>query len=501
MVGNERGGGFCEKATFSQCTGCGTSENFPDSSLSVLRRMSPRVPLADEANDEIAPSETLFGDRGLVFLSHSSRPREEHELGAGDTLQRHEHRKAYLKRLLAALGDRLPPLGFATWLDQKDLEKGECFDTLIYDALLRCRSAVILIDRDALDSEYVLAEATILTFRRTVGDPVHLLPVLLGDVTDKDVKASRLGRVLRLDALLPLRPANRKQNGSAALSTADEITQELDESITPCDDADSSTQRWIDHVSSYLSRVTDEALRRAAKTIGVDSEEWQTTRHKPRALAAAFLSCEPGLVYKALQELVPQLDPHQVQRAVQYVQPLWVDLGAAQVVMAANNRSAPDRVVGLSTRAYRLGKNLAERATAGDWRYHIHALPEITGEDTINELVERCDRTLRDALNLSHHDTPQQLAAQLTDMEGVFVVLRCDSGDPSTARAVMEELRVRFPGIVIVALAPADHRLWKAEKIKSAYESFTRAKERAARKYVSDTAKLADDEIKVDSDD
>lgn len=437
----------------------------------------------------------------MVFLSHSSRPRQQDELGTGDTLQRHKHRKIYLKRLLEALDDRLPGIGFQTWLDQQDLRAGESFDTLIYDALIRCRAAVILVDRDALDSDYVRTEATILTFRRAIGDPVHVLPVLLGDVTDREVRASKLGTCPGLDTLLPLRPANHKPNGPAALSTADEITQALDSSITPGDDPDSPTQRWIDNVSSYLAGVSDEALRRAAKAIGVDPHAWQRTLRKPQALAAAFLSCAPSLVYRALQELVPQLDPYRITQAVRHLRPLWVELDAAQVVRAASTPSARDHVVGLSTRALRLGVNLAERATTGDLQFPIHTLPEITGEDTINELVERCDRMLRDALNLSHHDTPQQIAAQLADMKGTYVVLRCDAADPRTSRAVMNELRLRFPGLVVVALAPANHKLWKTGNIRSAYESFTQDKERIARKYVSDTSKLANDLIKVDSDD
>jgi len=427
----------------------------------------------------------------------------ERELAENDSLRDHQSRKHYLSNLLTALDSSLPPLGFQAWLDKKNLEEGEGFDTLIFDALARCRAAVILIDRDALDSSYVLAEATILTFRRTVGDPLHLLPVLLGDVTDDDVNKSKLGRILRLDSLLPLRPSSGTTDDTTVRPTADEISQSLDQNVTASDKADSPTQRWIDNVSSYLAGASEDALLRAAKAIGVDPDVWLrlTTRRKPRALAAAFLSCGPQAVYRALQELVPQLEPHRVQRAVAHVRPLWVELDAAQAVMAANGPSAPDHVVGLPTRAIRLGVNLAERATMGDFQYPVRSIPEITGEDTINELVTRCDLSLRDELNLSHHDTPEQLTAQLDDLKGAFIVLRCDAVDPVTARAVMDGLRRIYRGIVIVALAPTDHRLWQAGAIKPAYESFTRAKERAARKYVSDTAQLANDPIKVDSDD
>ncbi|MFJ4939701.1 toll/interleukin-1 receptor domain-containing protein [Streptomyces pseudovenezuelae] len=468
---------------------------------SPAHRMSAPLLPADETDDKGHPSGSSFGERGLVFLSHSSRIRTERELGENDSLRDHQHRKNYLINLLTTLDTGLPRLGFQAWLDKKNLEEGEGIDTLIYDALARCRAAVILIDRDALDSSYVLAEATILNFRRTVGDPIHILPVLLGDVTDNDVNASKLGRILRLDSLLPLRPTAGKTDDTSVEPTADEIAQALDRSVTRCDTADSPTQRWIDNVSSYLAGASEDALLRAAKAIGVDPDLWLTTRRKPRALAAAFLSCGPRPVYRALQELVPQLEPHRVQRAVAHVQPLWVELDAAQAVMAATSLSAPDHVVGLPTRAIRLGVTLAERATMGDFQYPVRSIPEITGEDPINELVTRCDHSLRDELNLSHHYTREQLTAQLDDLKGAFVVLRCDGVDPATARAVMDGLRRIYRGIVIVALAPTGHRLWQAGNVKPAYESFTQAKEDAARKYVSDTAQLANDLIEVDSDD
>ena len=438
--------------------------------------------------------------RGLVFLSHSSRIRQESELRPGDSLRRHTYRKKYLRQLLSCLDEQLDAAGFPTWLDRLDMGEGENFDTLIYDALGRCQAAVILIDRDALDSDYVRKEVTILHWRKVVGDSIYLLPVLLGDVTDEDLRESELGRQTGIDSLIPLRPADRKANSMAAQSTAEAITHALADATVGWEDADSPNHRWIDDVSLFLSEASPGALQRAARRIGVDDHAWHQAERKRQAIAAALLSCDARTAYKVLQDIVHQLEPDRAKKTIERSLPLWVDLQAARIVMSANDLAVDDRVVGLSSRAYRLGVHLAQRATACAPEYPVLPVPDVTGEETIEELLDRYDRTLRDLLSISHNATLETLAGYLDLSSGIYVIMRCDSLTARTAQAVMAGLHQRFPGIVIVVLAGTQHPVWRQSHIRQAYDPFTRTQENDARWYVSAVSRLVRKTIKVDSD-
>jgi TIR domain len=429
--------------------------------------------------------------RGLVFLSHSSRERDETELGPGDSLNNHRYRKKYLGQLLGELGDQLKAAGFQPWLDRTDLGAGERFDTLIYDALYRCRAAVILIDRDTLDSNYVAKEATILVWRQTVGDPVYLLPVLLGGVTEAEVKESRLGRQSGIDRLSSIRAASRKLNGPAARETAMQISGKVANGAFGLDSLDSPKLRWIDDVSHYLSGASDSALLRAARTIGVEQHAWHRTARKREAIAAALLSCDIRKTFKVLQGLLHQLDTDRAKKTVRHAEPLWVDLNAARVVMEANDLPAEARIVGLTTDSLEYGAHLARRATACAPEYPVCKFPVVSGENPVRELVRRYDHTLRELLNVPPHATSEEMAGYLDYSQGIYVVMRCDTHSPKTLQAVMDELHRRFPGIVVIAVAGPQRPIWRSVRFRQAYARFAQKEEDMAAWYTNSLRDLA----------
>jgi TIR domain len=166
----------------------------------------------------------LPGSRGLVFLSHTSRPRTELELGR-EEYRRHTHRRKHLGQLLEQLQEQLVTAGFAVWSDRSSLVPGYHIDSTIHRALKECRAAVVLMNGDALDSGYMRREINVLMYRKTV-DSLYVLPVLLG-VQAEEVRDSSLGRDTGIDTDLALRPSSPKLNQTAARLTAEEITRRL----------------------------------------------------------------------------------------------------------------------------------------------------------------------------------------------------------------------------------------------------------------------------------
>jgi len=94
----------------------------------------------------------------VTFLSHTSRIRQPHELPAGMPHAPHVHRKRFLRMLIRALIDRIRAGGGDIWIDSEQVEATEEFEPSIYLGLFHCAAAVVLIDEDALYSDYMSKE-------------------------------------------------------------------------------------------------------------------------------------------------------------------------------------------------------------------------------------------------------------------------------------------------------------------------------------------------------
>lgn len=442
-------------------------------------------------------------ESGLVFLSHSSRQRDPEELSPDDKLNRHLHRKRFLSAVLEELQGKLEGEGFDVWWDRLNLRGGDVFDALIYDALALCDAAIVLVDRDALDSNYVRREVTILTFRASVGDGLTILPVLLGGVTDKELADSPLGRNTDLHTRLPVRPQAKKTNVTNAPGIVNEIVAALADRLeSKANRLDSLTRRWIEDISFLLSGLSDDLLWRAAQSLGESRSEWLRNENKQRAIAASLLGSDKlDDVYAALREVVDWLAPHHAKLTVERTQPLWVDLHAARVVQDTSQLTNGRRVVGVSTRAYRLGRDVCLRATVASPQYRVLRLPDVVGEAPLQELTDRYDETIRTALNLSKVDEPETVTNKLSGFRGIYALMRCDTLDVATTAALVETMQLRFPGISLVLLGNRESGIWRNLPMEHAYSDLSMEVELDARRYVSQIAQLIGDLIPVDADD
>src|ERR1700694_2670824 len=99
-----------------------------------------------------------------VFVSHSSK--------GADAAKR-----------LDDVHSGLQGRGYDVLMDICDIRSGEEWRQKIHRMLAQCHAAVILFNQDAIDSRWVLKEATILAWRHALERPAFkLLPVRLGDV-------------------------------------------------------------------------------------------------------------------------------------------------------------------------------------------------------------------------------------------------------------------------------------------------------------------------------
>src|SRR5262245_40221241 len=101
-----------------------------------------------------------------IFISHSNRD------------------EVPLDRLVKELKDA----GHTVWYDRGGLKPGDQWREEIRRALHDAQAAVILFAENALTSSWVIAETTILTWRRAVDRSFVVIPVLLTPVTPEALR-------------------------------------------------------------------------------------------------------------------------------------------------------------------------------------------------------------------------------------------------------------------------------------------------------------------------
>jgi hypothetical protein len=397
----------------------------------------------------------------------------------------------------------LKSLGFDIWVDRRRMAGGDDIDAVVTAALSLCDVAVVLVDHDALNSNYMRYEVNSLRYRLAVGDRIAVIPVLLGGVTDQDLATSPAGMHVGLGGLMPVRPSAIKANATTAPATVAEIVAAVDRQALPAPDRSGSpTRMWIELVGCLLKEVPDILLWRAAEKVGMSQVEWDRTRDKRAALAAALLGCpDAQAVYSAMQQMIGFISARDAEMAVDRILPLWVDPDAASVVIGSDDLPHGERLLGLNTRAFRLGRHVVQRATVSSPEYITLPLPDVAGEKPLDEIIIRYDQTLRDTLHLSKLDTAETVLDDLSDRyRGVYVLLRFDTLDPAMASFAIEELQRRFPGVTLILLTAEMSAVLAGNQVRNAYSDFDRRTELRARKYISQTNALISRRVPVDSD-
>lgn len=301
-------------------------------------------------------------------------------------------------RLRDALVARLEPGGDGTglvWFDRKRLAPGDEWELAIVAALHRCEAAVLLLTPDALESPWVLREATVLGDRRGRWPGLRLVPVLCAGVTHETLARLPYWAALDLTRWQPVQAARGAYRGAPAgqdiRQIVDQVAAQLHDLGTPRDPAQ---ERWTEDVRAFLADLAQRQLKTrlggAAQVLRVKvPPDWDGTGIE--RLARALLQTdvagtdEQGTEHRPLAEALGQLIPgdpldtpfsEAEKKFCLRLQPLAAPPGAAVAVGAG--AGVPGRPVLLQADNPRLAELAARRASCGEaW---VRPLSGIVGE-------------------------------------------------------------------------------------------------------------------------
>jgi hypothetical protein len=189
-----------------------------------------------------------------------------------------------------------------------------------------CDSAIVLLDRKALESEWVRREVTLLMSRHAL-DALQVVPVLLDGVGAADVRAAKLAEVeeLQFADIAGSTAAGDYYVRRAVKEIAGQFAPVTTSSMAP-------EQRWVRAVTSCLTGVSKAALQTAATALGMGEDEACQVRriNGCRFLATHLARGLDERVYVAVGELAGEVASGDLSKLVDLISPMWVDASAAR---------------------------------------------------------------------------------------------------------------------------------------------------------------------------
>ncbi|GAA4050204.1 hypothetical protein GCM10022233_20770 [Streptomyces shaanxiensis] len=300
----------------------------------------------------------------ITFISHSSAETEEDQANA-DSVR-------------AELIKRLPDFGWQVLVDD-NLSAGTDWRSDLYEWLTDCDAAVVLVTRDGLESSWLRREVEILWYRRSVGSPLTIVPVLLKGLTTRELRRSEISRLADLQCIL--------QEDMAGEDLVSLIVDRLGD-LGVC--ADTPAKRSMTTKMEHcLDGVTDRfRLRAMAQALGSEGDwRFPTASEERRRIAHHCLAPVPtDNVPLAVTEVEFFLALDRLDRLISLLLPTWIDPVAVRLLLPG----AGQVVATLAGTWTDMARQHIHRASYFSGAYRSEAVPLVAGEAQATEHMEAC---------------------------------------------------------------------------------------------------------------
>lgn len=372
----------------------------------------------------------------IVFISHSAKD-------------------DFARRVLNALDAELAQR-FEVLLDRKRLQPGYAWRSVINTWIGLCHAAVIVFSRDALTSDWVLKEATNLTWRRALDPYFVFIPLLLPGV---DRQALDSGPFSPL-ALNEIQAAAGDTPAAIAAKVADRLKPLIDQlaSRSPLQELE---RQLAGILRSQVHARDPRVLESIAGDTGLEMGGWDPDHDASTRFARAIFHAEPTVVRLAVQRLVPYLDTADANEMLAILSPFWVNPDVVAPIPAVARREPGRRAVWMQgQRPEFTGRAYIERACCHRPRWPIVNSTGVGGEDHAGAMIREIRESF--AVELDSQDTGEDLDLMFEVMEETWEVPPAASFvvvPGETDPRLLARVRSAFPNVTFVLVwkeAPPD---------------------------------------------
>ncbi|MER7420840.1 toll/interleukin-1 receptor domain-containing protein [Micromonospora peucetia] len=331
------------------------------------------------------------------------------------------------------------------FIDDRVIEPSDPWRAVINDELAGCRAAVVLIDRPALASPWVIKEVNILLWRLALRSNLAIIPVLLYGVARDEIQRAGIGDLLEQD-FLRISSANELTAVSRISEVIDRIPEMPRLGADPMSD-------WVERVAVELGSLSDDDLNQPACELD-GSKRWVSYKVRPERLR--FLAHQlidqglDGSVHRAAARMRGRLIDERLRRFIGEVLPSWVDAGAAHRLLRAAR--APARpVVVLNAKRPRTGRQYFDRATCrAVIGYRVAVAAAVPGDEPVRDLIGAMESSLR---HMVHHPEDEPLEDLEPPRETCFLIVDSGSAAMGTVGTAVALFWKRFDWVTLVLLA------------------------------------------------
>lgn len=415
----------------------------------------------------------------MVFISHSSR------------------RDERAARVRQRLREHLSALNWDVKVDTDALRGGLEWRGQLYTWLADCDAAVILLNKAALESSWVTREAHVLMWRRALGAPLTVIPVLLPDADLRELRRSEISDVTSLQAVKRL-PGESDDEG--LIKRAVELLPDLSTLSTAERDA-SAMCMWTAKVISCLDPVDEVHLRGAAEHLAPGEDRRFVTAHEGRRyLAHQFLGHRTGeSVYQAMGKIgfgLPRLAD-----LVRLVSPTWIEGAAARRLVpfgtvtdedaGTSKRFARRVVVALNSERSETARQYVDRALCCGDGYWVQTISLVAGESQDAEFRRDCEAAVRRLLHLDD-DEPLEGVGPYAD-DKLYLIVDPNGVPLDAVDELVADLAARYLWLnVIVLTGSGDHKAfeWPKTEMGRLWPALRPEDEKSARRAIKAMADL-----------
>ncbi|MQY13666.1 hypothetical protein SRB5_38160 [Streptomyces sp. RB5] len=359
-------------------------------------------------------------------------------------------------RLRDELAVRLKGRSYDVLLDVQDQRPGQPWRRKLYQWLGECDAAVVLLNEDALVSDWVQREVAVLNWRQSLGSGITVVGVRVGGVSSKKLAESALRDLGRSDL--------GRANGEPE-ADADRIAAAFPQLAQVTDDV---IQRWIRKIAAQLRALGDRLpLVEIARELRVPEEEHAALQ--PDGMSCLMLASQLLDTHdiETLARTVGSahdggLEISRTQMLASLVVPAWIDRDEARRIIGDTDGSV-HRIVLLNVRSAMIGEQYLDRAFCVDWnRYYIaRAAGDPPGEEDPEEyLLEQCLTVLGKRFGVEHEDDWQELRKKPVLKSQFFLVLDARQCELDMVHRVVSQIHELVPWIrvLVIPRTPVESR-------------------------------------------
>lgn len=362
-----------------------------------------------------------------IFISHSSHQQETRER-------------------LRAICDRLTEQGFNVLVDYDVIKSGDQWRQRIHASLAECQAAAVLFDREALDSPWVLKEATILAWRNSLEkNDFTLMPILLDDVNRNELKTTEYS---------PLLLSEIQHVSSNSIKDIVAEISKIPAGLETPTLFDQLTTRIADQLESTGSRTLEEVAASHFPSAQFTHGESRKCKFAD-LLARKIFSEGPACLSVAigiLDSFGGSLSDSVASRILELVEPLWVEADAAALIPEANLRSSGFRDLAFCSRRQNTfysftAESYIKRGYQISNRWQILKVEEPDQEDPVKSIsfIMCCDMREKTPSLYNFDEDDIQDFINNGFSEPLFVLLPWIPG-----KDILEELREQYPKVTFL---------------------------------------------------